>query len=82
MEPTGSPASRLLTTHTGRRQEQTRRRIAALEARAACIRRDGLHKLTSRLVAEHGTVVVEQLNVAGMLANRHLARAVGDVGFG
>ena len=52
-----------------------------MEARAACIRRDGLHKLTSRLVTEHGTVVVEQLNVAGMLRNRHLARAISDAGF-
>jgi putative transposase len=68
-------------THPGRRQQQTRRRIAVVEARAACIRRDGLHKLTSRLVAEHGTVVVEQLNVAGMLRNRHLARAISDAGF-
>jgi transposase len=31
-------------THPGRRQQQTRRRITAVEARAACIRRDGLHK--------------------------------------
>jgi putative transposase len=68
-------------THPSRRQQQTRRRIAVVEARAACIRRDGLHKLTSRLVAEHGTVVVEQLNVAGMLRNRQLARAISDAGF-
>jgi putative transposase len=67
--------------HPSRRQQQTRRRIAALEARAASIRRDGLHKLTSRLVTEHGTVVVEHLNVAGMLRGRHLARAISDVGF-
>jgi IS605 OrfB family transposase len=66
--------------HPGRRQRQTRRRIAVVEARAACIRRDGLHKLTSRLVAEHGTVVVERLNVTGMLRNRHLARAISDAG--
>ena len=68
-------------THPGRRQQQTRRRIAVVEARAACIRRDALHKLTSRLVAEHGTVVVERLNVTGMLRNRHLARAISDAGF-
>jgi putative transposase len=69
-------------THPGRRQQQTRRRIATVEARAASIRRDGLHKLTSRLVSLHGTVVVEQLNVAGMLRNRRLARAIADAGFG
>jgi putative transposase len=31
---------------------------------------------------EYGTVVVEQLNVAGMLRNRRLARAIADSGFG
>ena len=30
---------------------------------------------------EHGTVVVEDLNVAGMLANRRLARHIADAGF-
>jgi putative transposase len=70
-----------LPPHPSHRQQQTRRRIAVVEARAASIRRDGLHKLTSRLVNEHGTVVIEHLNVAGMLRNRHLARALSDAGF-
>ena len=32
------------------------------------------------MAATYGTVVVEDLNVSGMLANRSLARAVADVG--
>jgi putative transposase len=68
--------------HPSRRQQQTRQRITRVDARAANIRRDGLHKLTSRLVREHGCVVVEQLNVQGMLRNRRLARAIADAGFG
>lgn len=44
-------------------------------------RRDGLHKLTTELAATHGTVVVEDLHVSGMLANRKLARHVADAGF-
>jgi putative transposase len=48
----------------------------------ANLRRDGLHKLTSRLAAEFGTVVVENMNVAGMVRNRKLARAISDCGFG
>jgi putative transposase len=39
-----------------------------------------LHKLTTRLATEHGIVVVEQLNVAGMVRNRRLARVVSDTG--
>jgi putative transposase len=47
----------------------------------ANLRRDGLHKLTTRLTREFGTVVAEDLNVAGMLANRRLARHIADAGF-
>jgi putative transposase len=63
-----------------RRRSHTRRRLARVHARTANLRRDALHKLTTRLATEHGTVVVEQLNVAGMLRNRRLARAVADTG--
>jgi putative transposase len=57
-------------------------RVARAHARVANLRRDGLHKLTSRLAAQFGTVVVEHLNVAGMVRNRRLARAISDCGFG
>jgi IS605 OrfB family transposase len=71
---------------TGRRPsgrwERARRQLARAHARVAHLRRDGLHKFTSRLVGEYGTVVVEDLNVAGMLRNRHLARHIADAGFG
>ena len=44
-------------------------------------RRDHLHKLTTRLASTYGTVVVEDLHVAGMLANRKLARHIAHAGF-
>lgn len=47
----------------------------------ANLRRDGLHKLTTRLAGEYGTIVVEDLNVSGMLRNRRLARHIADAGF-
>ncbi|PBC70118.1 putative transposase [Streptomyces sp. TLI_235] len=50
--------------------------------RVANIRTDAPHKLTTALAAEYGTVVVEDLNVAGMLRNRRLARRIADAGFG
>ena len=49
--------------------------------RVANLREDALHKLTTAVAAEYGTVVVEDLNVAGMLRNRPLARQVADAGF-
>jgi IS605 OrfB family transposase len=60
----------------------TKQRLARTHARVANIRRDTVHKLTSELVSSYGTIVVEQLNVAGMLRNRRLARAISDAGFG
>ncbi|WP_406364606.1 IS607 family element RNA-guided endonuclease TnpB [Streptomyces sp. NBC_00645] len=50
--------------------------------RIANLRANALHKLTTAVAAEYGTVVVEDLNVAGMLRNRRLARRIADAGFG
>ena len=50
--------------------------------RVANLRSDALHKLTTSLTREYGTVVVEDLNVAGMVKNRRLARSIADAGFG
>jgi putative transposase len=57
-------------------------RLARLHARIASQRADALHKATSMLAARYETVVVEDLNVAGMTRNRRLARPVADQGFG
>jgi putative transposase len=62
--------------------QQARRQLARTHARISSIRRDALHKLTTTLATEYGTVVVEHLNVAGMVRNRHLARAIADSGMG
>ncbi|MEU6207419.1 IS607 family element RNA-guided endonuclease TnpB [Micromonospora musae] len=55
--------------------------LGRAHARVANLRCDGLHQLTTRLTREHGTIVVEDLHVAGMLRNRRLARRVADAGF-
>jgi IS605 OrfB family transposase len=70
------------------RQEPSKRWLRAnadrsrAYARVANLRSDGLHKLTTALACEYATVVVEDLNVAGMLRNRKLAGAISDCGFG
>jgi IS605 OrfB family transposase len=63
-----------------KRRDQTRRRLACVHDRAANLRRDALHKLTTSLATRHGMVVVEQLNVVGLLRNRRLSRAISDTG--
>jgi IS605 OrfB family transposase len=71
---------------TGQRPSGRYRRASAAlgraQGRVADQRKDGLHKLTTRLTAEYGTVVVEDLNVAGMMKSRRLARHVADASFG
>jgi putative transposase len=53
-------------------------KLARVHARIADRRRDHLHKLTTRLVRENQTVVIEDLSVRNMLGNRRLARAISD----
>ena len=65
-----------------RRWNDTARRLGRAHARVAHIRADVMHKLTTRLARTHGTIVVEHLNVSGMLQNRRLARALADAGLG
>ncbi len=62
------------------RWRKAKARVTALHTRVANQRRDGLHQLTTRLVACHDTIVLEDLHVAGMLRNHHLARAISGLG--
>jgi putative transposase len=64
------------------RWRKVQTRIARLHTRVADARRDGLHKLTTRLVAVHSAIVLEDLNVSGMLHNQRLSRHIADTGMG
>ncbi|MFI5801200.1 IS607 family element RNA-guided endonuclease TnpB [Streptomyces sp. NPDC051677] len=65
-----------------RRWEKANAQRNKVHHRVANLREDALHKLTTAVAAEYGTVVVEDLNVTGMLKNRRLARRIADAGFG
>ncbi|MFD6078721.1 RNA-guided endonuclease InsQ/TnpB family protein [Streptomyces hydrogenans] len=62
----------------GANRAKARRRVARIHARIADRRRDGLHKLTTRLVRENQTIVIEDLTVRNMVKNHALARAISD----
>ncbi|MGC5013126.1 RNA-guided endonuclease InsQ/TnpB family protein [Streptosporangium sp. DT93] len=53
-------------------------KVARVHARIADRRRDHLHKVTTRLVRENQTVVIEDLTVRNLVRNHTLARAVSD----
>ncbi|MGW4994981.1 RNA-guided endonuclease InsQ/TnpB family protein [Streptomyces mirabilis] len=59
-------------------REKARRKVARIHARITDRRRDGLHKITTRLVRENQTLVIEDLTVRNMVRNRKLARAISD----
>jgi putative transposase len=63
-----------------RNRAKAKTKLARLYARITTIRSDALHKVTTYLT-RYRTIVIEDLNVAGMLANRRLSRAIADVGF-
>jgi putative transposase len=59
-------------------REKARRKVARVHARIADRRRDFLHKLTTRLIRENQTVVIEDLTVCNMVKNHTLARSISD----
>jgi IS605 OrfB family transposase len=75
------PKARRRRAPSGRWRRATAN-LARAQGRVADQRRDGICKLTTRLSREFGIVVEEDLNVAGMLKNRRLARHVADASFG
>ena len=65
--------------HSNRRERLYARR-RRLHARVVNVRHDNHHKATTAIAKSAGRVVVETLNVAGMMMNRRLARVVADAG--
>jgi putative transposase len=65
-------------TGDGANRAKARQKVAKVHARIADRRRDHLHKLTTRLVRENQTLVIEDLTVRNMVKNRSLARAISD----
>ena len=64
------------------RREKAKERVARLHARVADVRADAINKATAMIARTYGTVCIEDLNVAGMVKNRHLARSVSDAALG
>ncbi|WP_432045162.1 RNA-guided endonuclease InsQ/TnpB family protein [Streptomyces asiaticus] len=62
----------------GANRAKARRKVAKVYARITDRRRDHLHKLTTRLVRENQTLVIEDLTVRNMLSNGKLSRAISD----
>lgn len=63
-------------------RRKARLKLARHHARIANIRKDHLHQVTTQLIRENQTIVVESLNVKGMMQNHKLAQAISDASWG
>lgn len=68
-------------TKGSKRYEKARKRLAKIHAKVSDTRTDFLHKLSTQIVRENQTIVLEDLNVSGMIKNRKLSRAISDLGW-
>jgi putative transposase len=63
-------------------RKKAAQRLAVMHARVAHLRDNTLHGITAQLARGYTSVTIEDLNVAGMLQLRALARHVSDAAFG
>jgi putative transposase len=77
---------RLSKTHSRKSKGSNNRykskiKLAKHHARVSNIRKDALHKVTNYLCKNHAVIVIEDLNVSGMMQNHKLAKSIADCGF-
>ncbi len=64
------------TTKGTKLHEKIRKKIAKLWQKLKNIRNDHLHKISRKIIDENQVIVIEDLNVSGMLRNHCLARSL------
>jgi putative transposase len=57
-------------------------KVARAHRKVRNARSDFLHRASTRLVRDNDVIVIEDLNVSGMVRNRKLARVISDCGWG
>lgn len=60
---------------------KARVKVARVHAEVVDARRDFLHKTSTEIVRNHDVIAVEDLNVAGMVRNRSLAKSIATSGW-
>jgi putative transposase len=61
---------------------KARAKVARAHRKVRASRADFLHRTSARLVRDHDVIVIENLNVTGMVRNHSLAKAISDCSWG
>ena len=67
---------------TSKRREKARKLVARVHEKLSFSRQDFLHKLSRKITDENQVVVVENLNIRGMVKNRKLSKSISQSGWG
>lgn len=62
-------------------RNRARKKVARLHSKIKNQRKDFAHKLSRKIVDKHDLIVYENLNIAGMVKNPHLAKSISDAGW-
>jgi len=64
------------------RRRKARLLVAKAHDKVRSQRKDFLHKVANRYIQGYGIISVEDLNISGMVRNRHLSKSITDAGWG
>jgi putative transposase len=62
-------------------REKAKKKLAKLHYRISNIRKDAIHKATTKIVNDNQVIVLEDLSVSNMMKNHKLAQSIGDASF-
>lgn len=61
-------------------REKAKQKLSKLHYKISNIRKDCLHKATSKIINDNQVIVMEDLKISNMMKNHNLAQAISDVG--